>query len=380
MKLAICVMSILAFCAVYAGQGHQHEHGHKDGHDHGAACEHGHEHRAEGNLRSVEIAEGVQKALGLKTVHPEHRRLQGIRVFTGRYELAPEARRAIVSPVAGRLRLAVKPLDKVEKGRVLFTIESPDLVARSREIELLERRLGVYRGLKSANAALENELAVKKAARAALVAGNEEKDGVVTIRATATGVVEALGVSDGAGLETGTEVLRLVRKDSLRLKALVVASEAGRLADGLACEVEGVTGELRLGMGDDTGLVPVYAVFPKGTLRGRTGARARLVCMTDASAPESRVVPASAIVRIGLQPTVFVRDEHDADRFLAMPVTPGVSNGGWTAIDGLPNDDDLEVVSEGAYELKLGLAASGSANSAAGHFHADGTFHSGKEE
>ena len=362
MKTAICMVFTLAFCAVYAEHDHDHEHGEM------------------GNLKSVEVAEGVQKALGLKTIRVERRRLQGLRVFTGRYELAPEARSAVISPVAGRLRLVVKPLDKVEKGQVLFRVESPDLLARSREIELLARRLDVYRGLKSANATLENELAVKKAAHAALVAGHEEKDGVVTVRATTAGTVEALAIPDGSGLETGTEVLRLVRPDALRLKAMVAASDADRLAAGLACEVDGVEGELRLGLGDDSGLVPVYAIFPNGTSKGRVGARARLACVTEASAHESRVVPTSAIVRIGLQPTVFVRDEHDADRFLAMPVTPGVSNGGWTAVEGLPDDDDLEVVSEGAYELKLGLAASGSPESSAGHFHADGTFHEGKDE
>ena len=47
------------------------------------------------------------------------------------------------------------------------------------EIALLEKRLAVYRDLKTPNAALENELAVKKASRQALLAGTEEADGAV---------------------------------------------------------------------------------------------------------------------------------------------------------------------------------------------------------
>lgn len=88
-------------------------------------------------------------------------------------------------------------------------------------------------------------------------------------------------------------------------------------------------------------------------------------------------VPRAAIVRIGLQPTVFIRDEHDEDRFLAIGVTPGESSGGWTAVTGLLDDEDLEVVVQGAYELKLARTAD--TTKPTGHFHADGTFHEGED-
>ena len=325
----------------------------------------------------MEVAEAIQKVMGLKTVHPEKRRLQSTVTLTGRYELAPDARRTVATPVAGRLSILVKPLARVKKGEALFTVEAPELSSRAREIAVLEKRLAVYKGIGTKNAQLESELAVKKVEREALIGGAEEKDGVVTVRAVTDGMVEAFPSEAGAWVETGAAVVRLVHPEDLRLKSLAAASDVSRLADGLKAVVAGVEGVIRLGVGDENGLVPVYVVFPHGTTAGRAGARARAVCVTDENENPVTAVPSSCIVRIGLQPTVFVRDEHDRDRFLAVDVVPGLTEGGWTAVTGLPDDDDLEVVSDGAYELRLALPTGDSRP--AGHFHADGTFHEGTD-
>ncbi len=132
MKKAISLLSVLSLCFAYAG------------HDTGLACEHEHEHKHEhehghpacggGDVMSLEVSEKVQKALGLATVRSERRRLDGSKFFAGRYELAPEARITVGSPVAGRLRLVVRPLDRIAKGDVLFTVESAELVAQEKEI------------------------------------------------------------------------------------------------------------------------------------------------------------------------------------------------------------------------------------------------------
>ena len=104
----------------------------------------------------------------------------------------------------------------------------------------------------------------------------------------------------------------------------------------------------------------------------RAGERVTVECVVDETEKPVTAVPSACLVKIGLQPTVFVKDEHDPDRFVACSVTPGLVGGGWTAVTGLPDDDDIEIVREGVYELKLALAASAKP---AGHFHADGTFH-----
>ena len=356
---------------------HDHAHGHEHEHAHGRAHGHGHaEVHAQG--AEVRVSAAAARAMGLKTVRAEKRRMQSTVSLWGRVELAPDARMSVASSVGGRVQLKVHPLQVVKAGDVLFTVDAPDVRAKTKEVELLERRLKVYRDLNRASAELETQLALRKAEREALLAGAEETNGVVTVRATETGRVDALPVLDGAWVTSGTAVVELVRPERLRVKSLVAAAESARLKDGLEVRSGDAVGVLQLGLGDAEGLTPVYAVFEKGRLSARPGERRRVVCVTDESETPVVVVPAACVVRVGLEPTVFVRDEHAGDRFAAVKVTLGRTNGGWTEVVGLPDDDDLEIVKEGAYELKIALSAQAGAP-AAGHFHADGTFHEGDD-
>ena len=373
-------------------QEHRHGHGENRSHDHTQEQkhEHGHEHhehgkcaadgRTEGRnepesaLKAVSVARAVQDVMGLKTVHAEKRRVASTVVFAGRYELSPDARKVVATPVAGRLTLLVRPLAEVKKGDALFTVSSPDLVARSHDIEALEKRVNVYREIKTPNAALESELAVKRAERAAMLAGAEEKDGIITVRAAAEGMVESLIAQDGAWLETGAAALQTVRTHDLRFKALAASSDALKLRNGMPAKVGEHHGHVRIGVGDDTGIVPIYVLFDKD-VHALAGARSRAECVTDETEEPHIAVPSRCIVSIGLQPTVFVKDAHNPERFIAVSVTPGITGDGWTAVEGLPHH--CEVVSDGAYELKLALQEEGGKKSA-GHFHADGTFHEGE--
>jgi hypothetical protein len=360
-------------------QKREHEHEHHEHDEHGKCASEGRtesHNKPESALNVVSIAKAVQDVMGLKTVHAEKRRVASTLVFAGRYELSPDARKVVATPVAGRLTLLVRPLAEVKKGDALFKVSSPDLVARTHDIEALEKRVNVYREIKTPNAALENELAVKRAERKAMLAGVEEKDGVITVRAADDGMVESLIAQDGAWLETGAAALQTVRTHDLRFKALVAASDALRLRNGMPAKVDGHHGHIRIGVGDDTGIVPIYVLFDKD-VHALAGARSQAECVTGETERPHIAVPSRCIVSVGLQPTVFIRDEHDAGRFIAVPVTPGVSGGGWTAVEGLPSGH-CEVVCEGAYELKLALPSAGGSKSA-GHFHADGTFHEGED-
>lgn len=366
-------------CAERHGKNGGHEAECNEGHDHGhdhRKDHHGHEH-GHGNqheMKSVKVTEAVQRVMGLETVRSQKRSLSSTFTCPGRFELSPDARTAAATPVAGRLTLLVRPLAKVSKGDALFSVTSPELVARSREISVIEKRLAVYDEIKTRNAALENELAVKKSERAAMIAQAEEKDGVVTVRSDVDAVVESFAAENGVWLETGAAALRLVRPSALRFKAMVAAKDALTLKDGLKAEVAGCSGEIRLGVGDDSGLVPVYVVFDRD-VDAVAGARAEMTVTADVSCPAQIAVPSKSIVDIRLQPTVFIKDKHDPEAFIAVAVTPLGKGGGWTAVEGLPGDD-VEVVTAGAYELKLALP--GAESKSSGHFHADGTFHEGE--
>ena len=375
----------------------KHDHAHEHEHKHGESCSHGHtpqnsHHSSPISPHSSPISHltiplAVQKVMGLKTVNAEMRRVASTISFAGRYELNPDARQKIATPVSGRLTLHVKALSNIKKGQPIFSVSSPELVARAHEIGALEKRLSVYREIKTPNAALENELAVKRAEREALLAGAEEKDGIVTVHASEDGMIESLLAQNGAWLETGAAAVQTVQMHDLRFKALAAASDAIRLRDSMPAKVGTNAGRIQLGVGDDSGLVPVYVLF-NSEISAIAGERGHAECITDETEKPHMAVPSKCIVSVGLQPTVFVKDSHNAERFIAIPVVPGVSGGGWTAVEGLsPHECEAhakdkpshicEIVCEGAYELKLALPSS-DAKKESGHFHADGTFHTGE--
>lgn len=346
-------------------------------HEHSCAHEHDHAHE-HAHGAGVEVSASAAQAMGLRTVRPEKRRMCSTRTLLGRLELAPDARMSAATPVAGRVLIKVRPLERVTAGTVLFTVEAPELRAKTKEIALLEQRLKVYRDLNRAPAERESELALKRAEREAMLAGAEERDGVVSVRATASGRVESLPVSDGSWVASGTTVVELQRADRVRFAASVASSEAGRLKDGMKITCGEHVGTLRMGFGGSDGLTQVYAVFDR-ELPFRPGERLHVDCVTNENETPVIAVPSACIVKVGLEPTVFVRDEHDEDRYVAVKVELGRTNGGWTEVKGLLDDDDLEIVKEGTYELKIALAAK-SGSAPAGHFHADGTFHEGTDE
>ncbi len=338
--------------------------GEEHDHDEHATCE---------KDKEIVVPVAVQRTMGLTTVHAERRRLASTRSFPGRFELTPDARRTAATPVAGRVTLHARPLAHVKKGDRLFSVFSPDLLTRDNEIAVLEKRLAVYRGLKTTNAELESELTVRRTARAAVLAGTAETNGVVTVCAAADGQVDQQLAQDGAWVDIGAAVLELVDPSALRFTALVAASDAVRL-EGLPVTVNGLKGRVRLGVGTADGLVPAYVLFENGAAPMIAGARGTAVCVLDENEKPHMAVPTDAIVTVGLQPTVFVQDAHHPDRFRAVAVTPGMRGGEWTAVEGL--SEGATVVREGAYELKLALPSSNA--KPAGHFHADGQFHEGE--
>ncbi len=358
------LLFILSFCLVYTPSvvADEHNHAHSEKGGTGAA------------IHSLTVSHAVQEVMGLQVVKSEMRVVDATVAFPGRFELLPEARQVVASPVEGRLAVQVKSLAQIQKGELLFTVASPELVAQAYQIQVLERRLAVYHEAQTPNAALASELAVLRATRDAALAGATETNGVVSVCAPTEALVEDLLAQDGAWVSRGTSVIQLVQPRRLRFAAQVAAEDVAKLKEGQSATVNGQKGVVRIGVGDASGLVPVYVVFGQD-IAAFAGARGVAECVTATPHDSQPAVPTEAIVRIGLQPTVFVRDAHDTTKFLAVPVTPLQQGGGWTAVKGLPAVG-CEVVRKGAYELKLGLAAGG--EKPAGHFHADGVFHEGE--
>ena len=376
MKTLLATFFALFAASTFSAE-HNHHHDHTNcsgehNHDH-AQHEEKHHHDDHSEALTVEINEASAKNAGIETVHPRKRASGSEYAFKGRFELVPEAREIIASPVAGKMELKVKSLKHVKKGDTLFTVTSPEIVSRTKEIEILEKRLQVFRDIKTPNAELENNLSLKKSELNALLMGYTANNGTIEVKAPKSGLVEELLELNGTWLETGSAVLKLTDTRNIRFKGLIPADEASKLKDLMRADINGIIGSVRLGIGAENGLVPAYVVFENAP-DAIIGARGTATVIIGGSGKVETAVPDSAIVEINLVKHVFIRDNHNKNRFIAISVTTGEKSGGWTNVTGLP-EGHIEVVSKGAYQLKL--ASSSSGKSAAGHFHADGTFHEG---
>jgi multidrug efflux pump subunit AcrA (membrane-fusion protein) len=80
----------------------------------------------------------------------------------------------------------------------------------------------------------------------------------------------------------------------------------------------------------------------------------------------------------GLAPVFFRRDPKDSNKAIRTNADLGIDDGRWVVVhSGLRAGD--EIILDGAFQLMLASTQSGG-TPAGGHFHADGTFHSGDED
>lgn len=386
----VCAAWLAAFvaeghegCASQAG--HAHAHGEKrenHAHEEHAAHDHDnhddHAHAAEG--RGVEVNDAAAEAIGLTVTRPTPRRLAATHGFYGRVVADPLAAREVALPLAGFVQCVVRPHDDVSAGAPLLRLVSPDAAAQAAEIRTLAARLDAVMRAGAKNAALAAELAARRAAYAAATQGLTAVDaatGTFELAAPEAGRVTELLCATGGFAERGAAVLRLTARRPPVVLALVPVADARTWTDGLAAEVGAARGTIRLDRTRTDGLVGVW-VAGLADAPLALGETVRVTLEASADAAAVPCVPAAAVFRDGLEPAVFVRDAHDADRFVVKPVGLGASAGGWTAVTGLSDAD--EVVVQGVYELKQTLPALGGEKKVAGHFHADGTFHAGDDE
>ena len=359
---------------------HDHEKVHKHNHDHGHEHKHEHEH---GHERGVEIGDAAAELIGLKTVKVEMRRITSSVGFYGRVMSDPRALRRKSLPLAGFVAWRIGAPCEIRTGDEILRLVSPDAATAYGELATLEARVDAVKKSGAKNASLAAELAAKRIAYAAmtnaLVTVDPER-GEFSLRAREQGRVNEQLVASGVFAERGTDILKMTEAKPPVVFALVPFSDARGLADGAKARVNAHSGTMRVDRTRTDGLVGVWVACD-----GDCPANAKLVlgesvyvtAETDQAETPVVCVPSTAVFRDGVTPSVFVRDEHDEDLFVVKPVVPGRSAAGWTAVTGLDADD--EVVSQGVYELRHALPAVGGEKKAAGHFHADGTFHAGED-
>ena len=387
--LAYLFAAALTVSCACAHEHGKHEHEHDQEHEQKRECKHEHEHdhkhaHEHEHERGVELSDTAAKLIGLKTVRVEMRRITSSVGFYGRVMSDPRALRRKSLPLAGFVAWRIGAPCEIRPGDEILRLVSPDAATAYGELATLEARFDAVKKSGAKNASLSAELAAKRIAYAAMTNALVTVDagrGEFSLRATVRGRVDEQLVASGVFADRGTDILKMTETKPPVVFALVPFSDARGLADGAKARVGRQRGTMRVDRTRTDGLVGVWIAYDRSGQEFTAATLGESVYVTvEADQAEAPVacVPSSSVFRDGVTPSVFVRDEHDADRFVVKPVVLGRSAAGWTAVTGLDADD--EVVSQGVYELRHALPAVGGEKKAAGHFHADGTFHAGGED
>lgn len=211
---------------------------------------------------------------------------------------------------------------------------------------------------------------------------------VVDVRATTSGIVDLVDLTNGAWATSGSLVLSTMEPTKLRFRAYGMQSDLGRLADGLPARIvppkggsiglqDTMEGVLQMGLRADSLertldlLVVPQIVAPWA----RPGVSAHLE-ITAAGGQNDLAIPLSSVIQDGLAKIIFRRDPQNPDKAIRMEADLGIDDGRWVVINSGVREGD-EVVLDGVYQLMI--ATSGSVEKG-GHFHSDGAFHAGKDE
>ncbi len=214
----------------------------------------------------------------------------------------------------------------------------------------------------------------------------------IEVTTVAPGVVESLGLTNGAWADEKTAVLTVVQPSLLRFRASGLQSDLGALRHGLEARIvpptptasgrnvplqDTMQGVLSLGISGDAAdrTIELFVTPERLSAWARPGVSAQLEIVTDSTAQPELAIPLAAVQRDGLAPVIFRRAPDNPDEAIRMEADLGPDDGRWVAVlSGLRDGD--EIVLDGAFQLML--ATSGSIQRG-GHFHPDGTFHEGED-
>lgn len=212
----------------------------------------------------------------------------------------------------------------------------------------------------------------------------------IEVRATEPGFVDSLAVTDGAFVEEASLVLTTVDSGKVRFRALGLQSDLAKFDNASQVRIvppqangsdinDSVEAELAIGLAADPNqrTITLFAIPTELRPWIRPGVSAFLEVAAESIGGVVLAIPRSAVVKDGITHVFFKRDPGDANKAIRVEADLGVDDGRWIEVKSEigPND---EVVLDGAYELKLATAQSGTAQKG-GHFHADGTYHAEKE-
>ncbi len=208
----------------------------------------------------------------------------------------------------------------------------------------------------------------------------------IEAKAIETGVVASLAITDGSFVDETTLVLTTIDPTRIRFRALGLQSDLMKFEGAPAVSIvphqgkggdlnDSIPAELTIGLDADPAqrTVPLFANPLEQRPWARPGVSAFLEVTTATTGGVVLAIPRSAVVKDGIVHVFFKRDPLDPNKAIRVEADLGLDDGRWIEVKSDLGPDD-EVVLEGAYELKLASAQSGTSQKG-GHFHADGAYH-----
>jgi hypothetical protein len=208
----------------------------------------------------------------------------------------------------------------------------------------------------------------------------------IEAKAIEPGIVASLAITDGSFVDETTLVLTTIDPTNLRFRALGLQSDLAKFHRAPSAQIvphQGNGGNLndaipaKLTLGIDAHpserTMTLFANPQEPRPWVRPGVSAFLEVVTATTGGPVLAIPRSAVVKDGIVHVFFKRDPMDPNKAIRIEADLGLDDGRWVEIKSELGPHD-EVVLQGAYELKLASAQSGTSQKG-GHFHADGTYH-----
>ncbi len=205
------------------------------------------------------------------------------------------------------------------------------------------------------------------------------------LAAPADGVVSEVTAADGEWVGSGAPLLSIVDLGELLFEGELPEIDAVRIKAGTPVRIAPLV----------SGIEPIDTtigrVFPIASSTARTitihariknqgsrlpaGVTATASVLLRVSQADEVLVPAGCIARDDLETVVFMQDRENPDKVIRLAVAIGGRSAEWVEVltEVSPGD---KLVEDGIHQLRE--AGSGKAPSG-GHFHADGTWHTGDE-
>lgn len=362
------------------GHDHDHEEGEEHDHDHAEAEDHANEAGTEAHAGEIVFKKALAEAVGLKTIKVEPGAFTDVVKTSGRVMAAQGEESTVVATVPGVVtfgNLAFVDGTAVRKGQAILNLASSGLSdgnvaakakyayeTAKKEFERMELLVGdkivSAKDFEQARLNYENAKVAWEA-----VAGKQTANGVSVV-SPMNGYLKNLQVKEGDYVTVGQPLATISQNHRLVLRAEVsekyfqvlptVQSANFRTPyDNATYKLSDLRGRLlSYGKASDANsfYIPVTFEFDnKGAVI--PGSFVEIYLLT---APMEQVisVPVSALIEEQGVYSVFVREHEEA--YEKVPVTLGANNGAEVQIlSGLKAGD--EVVTEGAYQVKLASAS-----------------------